>query len=175
MKQVINFILGFLEFAIIVYAVAIVGIVFLKNEYGYTSIAGNTLILIDDENITELTHYTSGDLLIVKDITYNDVKVGDELYYYDTYNDQYIIRIGTVKTKSGDNRSSLYTFKETGNLSIAGERILGIYNTSISGMGGVISFLTSTVGFLLFVILPILVLFIYHIYQLIMILKYDKE
>ncbi len=151
-----------------------VGIVFLKNDFGYTSFAGNTLILIDDYNTTELTHYKSGDLLVIKNVNYNDINIGDEIYYYDLLNDEYIVRMGTVKTKTGDNRSSQYTINES-NIIIPNYKVLGTYNTSMSNFGSIISFLTSTAGFLIFVILPVLVLFIYHVYRVIMILKYDKD
>lgn len=174
MKRVLQIIFGIFEFVLITFAIFMVGVVFLRNQFGYTEFAGNTLIIIDDYNITELPHYKSGDLVVIRSINYNDVQIGDELYYYDTLNDAYIVRTGTVKTKTGDNRSSLYTFEENDRVSIASDRILGIYGDSHSGWGSILSFLTSTVGFLIFVILPILVLFIYHIYHLVMILKYDE-
>lgn len=152
-----------------------VSVVFLRNEFGYTEFGSNTLIKIDDMNITELSHYNSGDLVIIKDVLYNDVQIGDELYYYDTLNNQYIIRTGIVKTKTGDNRSALYTFEENEKVSISSDRVLGVYKTSYSNYGKILGFLESTVGFLIFVILPVLVLFIYQIYNLVMILKYDKD
>ena len=175
MKRLLKFLLVILEVIIILFAVVMVSIVFMRNDFGYTQFGKNTLILVDDKNTTELTHYKSGDLLIIKNISYDDIKVGDELYYYDTIGQEYIVRIGTVKTKTGDNRTALYTFNENANLSIASERILGVYKTSYSNYGAVIKFLTSTVGFLLCVILPVLVLFIYQIYHLIMIIKYDID
>ena len=94
-----------------------------------------------------------------------DIYVGDEVYYYDTLNDTYIVKYGIVKTKTGDNRSALYTFEENEKVTISSDRILGVYKTSHANLGKVLGFLQSTVGFLIFVILPILVLFIYQIYK----------
>lgn len=175
MKTVLKILLNIAEILIIVFAMLMVSIIFLKNDFGYTKFGKNTLILIDDMNTTELSHFKSGDLVIIKEVLYNDVKIGDELYYYDTLNETYIVRVGTVKTKTGDNRSALYTFEENENVSISSERILGEYNTSYANFGAILNFLQSTVGFLIFVILPILVLFIYQVYHLVMVLKYDKE
>lgn len=175
MKKLLKGLFLIVEMIVIIFAVVMVSIVLMRNKYGYTQFGDNTLIMIDDMNITELTHYKSGDLLVVKGINYSDIDVGTELYYYDTLNDQYIVRTGIVKTKTGDNRSALYTFEEKDNVSIASDRILGVYSSSHAKLGGVLNFLTSTAGFLLFVILPILVLFIYQIYHLVMILKYDKD
>lgn len=175
MKSVFNFLLGLLECVIIVFAVCMVSILFFKNKFGYTEIAGNTLIIMTDENTSELTHFKSGDLVIIKDTLYNDIKEGDEVYYYDALNDIYVVRVGVVKTKSGDNRTALYTFEGNDKVSIPSDRVLGLHSKTISKMGKVVGFLTSTVGFLIFVILPILVLFIYQVYHLVMVLKYDKD
>lgn len=175
MKSVFNFLLGLLECVIIVFAVCMVSVLFFKNKFGYTEIGGNTLIIMTDENTAELTHFKSGDLVTVKKALFNDIKEGDELYYYDTVNDTYVVRTGVVKSKSGDNRSALYNFEENEKISIPSERVLGLHNKTYNNMGKVLGFLTSTVGFLIFVILPILVLFIYQVYHLVMVLKYDKD
>lgn len=175
MKSILKFVLGIVEIIVIIFAIFMVSVIFMRNQYGYTQYGDNTLIIIDDMNITELTHYTSGDLVIIENKLYNEINVGDEVYYYDTLNDEYIVRVGIVKTKTGDNRSALYTFEENEKVSISSDRILGVYKTSYSNYGKILGFLQSTGGFLIFVILPILVLFIYQIYNLVMILKYDKD
>lgn len=175
MRSIFNFLLGLLECVIIVFAVCMVSILFFKNKFGYTELAGNTLIIMTDENTAELTHFKSGDLVVIKNILYTDVQEGDELYYYDASNDIYVVQVGVVKSKSGDNRTSLYTFEGNEKESISSERILGVHSKTYSKLGKIIGFLTSTVGFLLFVILPILVLFIYQVYHLVIVLKYDKE
>lgn len=175
MKKVLGFIGAIVELIIIVFAVIMVLILFMKNQFGYTEIGNTTLIIIDEKNTAELTKFSEGDLVLVKDLKYDDIKEGDELYYYDALDKEYVVRTGTVKTKSGDNRSSLYTFEELDKVSIPKERILGTLDTVKPNLGGVVAFLTSTVGFLIFVILPVLVLFIYQVYHLVMILKYDKD
>jgi hypothetical protein len=175
MKNVLKTLLGILEIVVIIFAIFMVSTIFLRNKFGYTQFGKNTWIIIDDMNITELTHFEPGELVIVKEALFKDIKVGDELYYYDTVNDEYIIRTGVVKSKTGDNRSALYVFEEVPQNSISSDRIVGKYHTSHSSLGTVIGFLQSTAGFLIFVILPILVLFIYQVYNLVMIIKYDKE
>lgn len=175
MKSVFNFLLGVVECIIIVFAVCMVSVLFFKNKFGYTEISGNTLIIMTDENTAELTHFNSGDLVVIKKTVYNDIKEGDEVYYYDTFNDVYVVKVGVLKTKSGDNRSALYTFEGNDKVSIPSERVLGLHSKTYNKMGKVLGFLTSTAGFLIFVILPILVLFIYQVYHLVMVLKYEKD
>lgn len=179
MKKILGFLGAIVEIAIIIFAVAMVSILFMKNQYGYTEFGDTTLIIIDDENTAELSNFSEGDLVLIKAQKYDEIKEGDEVYYYDALvtesSSQYVVRTAKVKTKSGDNRSSLYTFEGMEKVSIPKERILGTLGSVKPSLGGVIGFLTSTVGFLLFVILPVLVLFIYQVYHLVMILKYDKD
>jgi hypothetical protein len=175
MKSILKILLGIVEIAVIIFAIFMVSVIFMRNDFGYTQYGKNTLIIVDDYNTTELQHFTSGDLVIVENKLYSEINVGDEVYYYDTLNDTYIVKYGIVKTKTGDNRSALYTFEENEKVTISSDRILGVYKTSHANLGKVLGFLQSTVGFLIFVILPILVLFIYQIYNLVIILKYDKE
>ena len=80
MKTVLKILLNIAEILIILFAMFMVSIIFLKNDYGYTKFGKNTLILIDDMNITELSHFKSGDLLIIKEVLYTDVNEGDELF-----------------------------------------------------------------------------------------------
>lgn len=175
MKKVLGFIGAIVEIVIIIFAVIMVSILFMKNQFGYTKIGDITMIIIDEKNTAELSHFSEGDLVLVKDIRYDEVKEGDELYYYDALNKEYVVRTGKVKTKSGDNRSSLYTFEGMEKISIPKDRILGTLDSVKPSLGAIVAFLTSTVGFLIFVILPVLVLFIYQVYHLVMILKYDKD
>ena len=77
MKTVLKILLNIAEILIIVFAILMVSFIFLKNDFGYTKFGKNTLILIDDMNTTELSHFKSGDLVIIKEVLYNDVKIGD--------------------------------------------------------------------------------------------------
>lgn len=170
MKKVGKILFGILEAIIILYVLIVTIGLLCKNKFGYTEINGKTLIIVDEDNITELTEFKEGDLVTIDKIKYNDVKEGDILYYYDTLNASYIIKFGEVTSKEGDNRSAVYEINE---LAISSDRILGVYDKTYSGLGNLVSILYSRIGFLLIVILPIFLLFIYQVYKMIILLKYN--
>lgn len=174
MKKVGKILLGILEIFIIVYVIAITTCLLCKNKYGYTKIGGSTLVTVNVENSVELTDFSEGDLIIFKEIRYNSVEVGDAIYYYDTLNDQYIIRKGIVESKEGDNRSAVYVLDD--DATIASERVVGSFKGNrYASVGSILDVLESRFGFLLIVILPILLLFIYQVYKMVVLLKFDSN
>lgn len=163
-----------LEFVIIGYVIVITSCLLCRNKYGYTQFGDNTLVIVDSYNVAELSDYKKGDLLIVETINYSTVKPGDVIYYYDTLNEAYIIRKGVVKEVSGDSYSAVYILEEN-SISISQERAMGKAKTSYSDLGSFLSVLESRLGFLLIVILPIFVLFIYQVYRMVVLLKLDPD
>lgn len=175
MKKVSKILLGILEFVIIAFAVLVIVLEMGTNEFGFTQIGETTFISIDDENITELDTFKEGDLVTLKEAKFNDIKEGDTVYYYATLNNSYIIVYGTVKVKDGNAREAIYVFEENPDATVTNDRIIGKLDKAMPGYGNIYDVLTSTVGFLLLVILPILVIFIYQVYNFIMLLKEDKH
>lgn len=176
MRKVLKCLLGIVEVIIIVYAVSITTLLLSKNKFGYTQLGNNILVMINEDNKENLTRFTKGDLAVISKVNYNDVNVGDELYYFVTENDEYIIKAGIVASKNGDKASAIYTFEENKELTIASERVIGSFSGhSYASIGGMLSFMESRIGFLITVILPIMVLFIYQVYNLIIGLKDDKK
>ena len=105
----------------------------------------------------------------------DDVEVGDELYYYGVKNEKYVIYKGKVTDKKGEASDTLYEFDNDSKLTVSSNKVLGEFDEEYNDLGGILLFLESRVGFLIFVILPILLLFIYEIYDLIITVKYDDD
>ena len=104
----------------------------------------------------------------------NDINEGDLIYYYAVYNDDYIIKSSPVMSIKNDDYSYLYTVDDSGPTSIVGTRVLGKYSHTYHKLGSILNFLESRIGFLFCVLLPILIVFIYHVYEFIMIVRYEK-
>ena len=177
MKKVARFIWSIFEIIIIAYVILITSFILCRNKYGYTQIGSYTfdnVSLIDERNIENTK---KGDLLVVKDS--NDIKVGDRIYYYAAYNEVFIVRSDYVVHIESDDYSALYTVERNGeNVTIAHTRVLGKYSNTYPNLGTVLDVLESRVGFLFLVLLPIMIVFIYQVYEFIMILRYedvDKE
>ena len=79
---------------------------------------------------------------------FDDLNVGDKIYYYDTLNNQYIVREGTIMSKDGNNESALYFLEETGN-AISDQRLIGVHEKTYAGLGTAYTIIKSQVGFLL--------------------------
>lgn len=168
MKLVGKICLGILEALLIIYVMVITTFLLCTNKYGYTEINGKTLISINEDNSAELTDFEIGDLIVVKKERFNSINEGDELYYYDAINFGYVIRKGNVKEKNGDSYTAVYEINDS---SVATERLIGSLDKHYSKLGAVLDVLESRIGFLLIVILPVFVLFIYQIYKTVLLVK----
>lgn len=172
MRKVLRWVWSFLEIIIILYVILLTSFLLCKNKFGYTQFGDytfNNVTLFDERNNNNVKQ---GDLLIVKNS--NDIKEGDVIYYYTVYNDTYIIRSNPVTSIKNDDYSYLYTVDDSGPLSIVGTKVLGKHATTYPHLGTILSVLESRMGFLFGVLLPILVVFIYQVYEFIMIIRYER-
>ena len=174
MKKGLNILVGLVELLIIVYAVFVIVIMLSFNDKGYTEINGKTYVAVDDTNIAELKNYQVDDLVAVNNLNYNDINVGDSIFYYATYDKHYIVIEDTVTNKDGSNREAVYNFENNKSL-VTSEQIIGKLDKVYTGKAKIYNLLTTRYGFLLLVILPVLLIFIYQIYKFVLLLKEDKE
>lgn len=173
MKNFFRWVWSFLEVVIIVYVIALTLFVLCKNKYGYTQFGDYSFVTVGMMEEKTIQNVSKGDLLLVKNS--NDIHNGDLIYYYSVINDEYIVKSGVVSNIIDDNYNSLYTVG-TGNqaVSVSSNRLLGKYSTTYGTVGSVINILESRIGFLFLVLLPIMVVFIYQLYEFVVILKYDE-
>ena len=172
MRKVLNWCWSFVEVLIIIYVVLVTMFVFCKNKYGYTQFGDYSFANIDliaEKNVKDTK---KGDLLVVKNS--NDIHKGDLIYYYAVLNDKYIVRSAVVTDVKEDDYSALYTVSLSNTtINVASSRVLGKYSTVYNNLGSILSVFESRVGFILLVLLPIMVVFIYQVYEFIIMLKYD--
>lgn len=172
MKKVLRFVWSILECIIIIYVVLMTSILLSKNKYGYTQFGKYTISSVNLVSERGIKDAKEGDLLIVKNS--NDIKTGDVIYYYVVYNESYVIQSDPVLEVESDDFSSVYTIDRGGTMTIASSRVLGKERKIYHGLGGILSVLESKLGFLFLVLLPVLVIFIYQVYELVMIFRYEK-
>ena len=172
MKKFLRFVWSIVEFVVIVYVIIMTAILLSKNKYGYTQFGNVTLSTIDLTDERAIDGVKSGDLLIVRNS--NDIKEGDVIYYYVVYGDSYLIQSDPVKKVESDRYNSMYTIERNGSMTIASNRVLGKNRAIYHNLGAILDILESRLGFLFLVLLPILVIFIFQVYELVMIFKYQK-
>lgn len=163
---------GLLEVLIIVYVLCITMCILCRNKYGYTQFDKYTLVTLQEETYRYIDGSEDGDLLVVK--RGGDIVKGDVIYYYININDQYVVKTGVVESLVDGETTSLYTLNDDVKTTVASSKVLGKEMKLYSSWGTILDLLMSRFGFLFLVLLPILVVFIYQIYEFIMVLKFEK-
>ena len=173
MKKVGRLVWSIIEVIIIIYVITITAFILCRNKYGYTQFGDYTLdsvSLMDERNISIAK---KGDLLIIRNS--NDFKVGDVIYYYAAYNESYVVRSDAILKVEDDGFTSLYTVKRgEDEVTVADSKIIGKYATNYKGLGAILDVVESRVGFLFLVLLPIMIVFIYQVYEFVMIIRYER-
>lgn len=170
MKKILKFLLGIVIVIYVVIAAGLTVCLLNYNDYNLTVLGKNTFIIIKDDELKP--DFKKGDLVIVKRNDDSEIEAGDKIFFYNGYQNQVTVNLGDVvsNTKVTETES---TFVIEGNLKLSSRYIIGKAETSkvYSGMGTVLSVLESRWGFLFLIILPVLLMFIYLIYAVIMEVK----
>ena len=168
----------------IVLSVLLWVIIMVAALYAFTTMATR-----DNQNVSNLMGYTplvvksdsmaptfrAGDLIFIKKCDTSTLKEGDIICFHTIIDNEYALnthRIQKIET-SGDARS--YTTLGDNNNGVADTHIIsdgdivGKYVGHLQNAGKVMDFLSSSIGFLIVIVLPMLLFFIYQVYNLIMI------
>lgn len=132
------------------------------NKYNVTEFKDKTILVYENKE----NNYKKSDLLVIhKSKRY---KKGDVIFYYDTYDNPVSIKINKILSASGVNETvNAYTLED--DRVFNDDNIIGTVSNVDSYMllGSIYSLLVSKWGYLIIIIFPILVAFIYEIYQII--------
>ena len=172
MKNVFKNFWSFIEVIIVVYVIFVTSCILMRNDYGYTQFGKYTFVTISDSNSRFFKDYEEGDLLIVRGQKFN-INEGDVIYYYLSLDDKYLVRQGVVASKVEDEYSALYTLNDNDKSSVSSSRVIGKYVSVKKGAGRALEVLESRFGFLFLVLLPIMIVFIYQVYQLVVVARYE--
>ena len=173
MRRVLRVIWNIFEVFVIIYVICLTTVLLAKNKFGYTQIGDYVFASIDSNDVHNIIDTKQGDLLIIKNSS--DLGIGDVIYYYAVYEDKYIICSDVIKTMQKDDFSALYTIDDQYNTAVHSDKVIGKYTSRYHNLGNYFSFLQTRVGFLFFVLLPIMVVFIYQIYDFAIVVKYDND
>ncbi|MDD5863371.1 MAG: signal peptidase I [Firmicutes bacterium] len=144
-----------------------------RDETSVSSIAGYTPLVVKTDSMAPT--FRADDLILIRRTDTSKLEVGDIITFHTIINNEYALnthRIADIADMGGGVRS--YTTKGDNN-AIADQHVIsdgdivGKYVGRVPGLGKVISFLSSSVGFLVVIVLPMLIFFIYQVYNLIMV------
>ena len=118
-----------------------------------------------------------GDLIIVKQIDGNDVKVGDVISFFDPESTSNSVLTHRVTEIINENGSLSFRTKGDANntedkMAVPEDELVGIYKSRIPGAGNIAMFMQSTAGLVICVILPLILLVGYDIIRR---RHYEKE
>lgn len=144
------------------------------NDYKVSQFGDTSLILVTDEDLA--TDFKLGDLLLVKKNNNKDIKVNEKIFFYTTTGGSVTVNYGTVIDKEVvTNNESTYTVE--GNYKISSQYVIGKGQTAtvIPKVASVLRILESKWGFLLLVVFPTLIAFLYEIVIIIAEIRYGKS
>ena len=151
-----------------------------KSDAGVANIGGYTPMTVLSDSMVPT--FSSGDLIIVHEVADPaSLQEGDIIAFWTLINNQRVInthRIAEVVT-SGDlcqfvTKSDANERED--NLLVSPGDIIGVYSFKIPVLGQVLEFISSSIGFLLIIVLPLLVFFIWQLYRLItLVVEMKKE
>ena len=150
--------------------------------------AFTTLATRDNNNVANLAGFTPmtvltdsmsptfnhGDMIIIKKCDPNTLEVGDVVTFHTIIENEYALNTHRIIQINGDAGMRTYVTKGDNNdiadqRSIAGGDIVGKYVGRLPYIGYVMQFLSSSIGFLIVIVLPLLVFFIFQVYHLVMV------
>lgn len=134
------------------------------------SLAGYTPLTVASDSMSPT--FRAGDLIIIRKCDPETLKEGDIVTFHTIINNEFALnthRITEIQDLGG--ARSYVTKGDNNELAdihmIADGDIVGKYVCHLAGFGKVMSFLSSSLGFLLVIVLPLLIFFIYQVYHLI--------
>lgn len=156
MKKNLKNVWNIIQVFILVYVFLVTFLVININEYGYSEVGKSTYVPVTKNIKKYLGDYKKSDLLIIKN---NKINKDDEIYYYivDEAN-YYISKAKVIEINNG-------VYVTDNNFNIDQDRIIGNEIIRIKYIGLFINSLLKEIGYFCFIILPMLILLIYNIYD----------
>ena len=178
MKDGVKLVINIIELLIVIYVVFITSCILFKNRYGFTQFGDYTFVPIMNNKDTYIKDVKKGDLLIAKKVS--GIKLNDTIYFYTSENGEYIVREGKITKVPVGDEDTLYDLsvemldKEV-DTTVSGSKVVGNKAYLFPLLGSILTFLEDQTGFLLCVLLPIVLVFLYQIYEFISVFRQERK
>lgn len=143
-----------------------------KDDGSVSNLAGFTPLTVQSESMEPT--FGENDLIIIQQCDPSTLKEGDIVTFHTIIDNQYALNTHRIVSISQVNGLNSYTTKGDNNdladqHVIADGDIVGKYAFKIPYLGAVMDVLSSTWGFLIIIVLPMLLFFIYQVYHLVIV------
>ena len=144
-----------------------------RDNQNVSSIMGYTPLVVKSDSMAPT--FCAGDLIFIKKCDTSTLKEGDIICFHTIIDNEYALNTHRIQKidEVGDARS--YTTLGDNNHGVTDTHIIsdgdivGKYVGHLKNAGKVMDFLSSSIGFLVVIVLPMILFFIYQVYNLIMI------
>ena len=183
-SKVLNVVLDIILVIVIFLAASVTIVSLSTRENGVANIMGYIPFSIQSPSMSGTVE--TGDLIITKKYNDQELKENDIISFFAIEEDQTIIKTHRIVEIVNNNGIITYTTKgdannEVDSVGVSKLDIVSVYEadgydgTHISGLGKVLDFFKSKYGFLLCIILPLFVFFVYQLYKFIAIIIDEKK
>lgn len=143
-----------------------------RNDYGYTEFGNKALIDIKEDT----SKYLKGQLVIVEKRFIDKLKAGDEIFVYQTSQQEKTVKVVSSTIKEVNNEEATpYITLDVDDTSWGQDYIAGQSIKVYDSIGGIISFVESKWIFFVIFIVPCFFLLLYEIYSVIIVVKFDTD
>ena len=143
-----------------------------RNSNSVASLGGFTPLTVESESMSPT--FNQGDMIIIKKVDTSTLKEGDIITFHTIIENRYALNTHRIVKIEQSNGYRTYETKGDNNMIsdrhiISDNDIVGKYVTRLPGFGKVINFLSTSAGFFIVIVLPMLAFFIYQVYHLIVV------
>ena len=143
-----------------------------KDNKSVSRIAGFTPLTVQSQSMSPT--FNQGDLIVIKACNTAKLAVGDIITFHTIINNEYALNTHRIESITENNGIRSYTTKGDNNAIadthiISDGDIVGKYVCRLPLVGKLMNFLSGSTGFLLVIVLPMLLFFVYQVYHLIMV------
>ena len=143
-----------------------------KDDGSVSNLGGFTPLTVQSESMEPT--FGENDLIIIQQCDPSTLQVGDIVTFHTIIDNQYALNTHRIVSINDVNGMNSYTTKGDNNdladqHVIADGDIVGKYAFKIPYLGKVMDVLSSTWGFLIIIVLPMLLFFIYQVYHLVIV------
>lgn len=172
-KKAASIVLSVIMWIIILVAALYAFTTLATHEDGSVSdIAGFTPLAVQSDSMSPT--FNKGDLIFIQKCDTSKLEVGDIVTFHTIIDNEYALN--THRIDSIDELNGMRSFTTKGDNNdvvdthvISDGDIVGKYLFAIPHMGKVMDFLSSSMGFLIVIVLPMLLFFIYQVYHLVVV------
>ena len=164
MKKVLKIVFGVLVTLYLILVVFVTGYLLNRNDYGVSMFLGKYLVFVEESLEPTFKEHS---LIMITPTKFDEVQVGENIFFYDTYSAEKRIRYTEVTKKEVVNEKEVTnTLKD--NNAISSSYVLGNEKntTVLNGFGQFLYIVQSRWGFLFLVVFPLFLAFIYEIYSI---------